>query len=192
MRRLLAASMVVLALGLMLAGTAAPALAGQGVPTSLEVRADSTTVDGQPVVIHVILTDADGDPVAGELLRLIVPVEFMGATKNEIVGEGTTNDAGNAAIRFAPSQTGTVAATVSFWGAQGYAPSDAAVTFEVARPVVTYDPAPVGLQAPWARAALIPLPFLAVWLTYAVVLWFAVRLRRAGEGSEPSERTAES
>lgn len=192
MRRLFAASMVALALGLVVVGTAAPALAGQDVPTTLTVRANSTTVDGQPVVIHVQLTDASGQPLAGRLLRLVVPVEFMGATKNEIVGEGTTNDAGKAAIRFAPSQTGTVAATVSFWGAQGYAPSDAAVTFEVVRPVVTYDPAPVGLQAPWARAALIPLPFLAVWLTYAVVLWFVVRMRRAGEGSEPSERTAES
>ena len=192
MRRLLAASMVVLALGLMLAGTAAPALAGQGVPTSLEVRADSTTVDGRPVVLRVELTDTSGDPIAGQLLRLVVPVEFMGATKNEIVGEGTTNDVGEAEIRFAPSQTGSAEATVSFWGARGLAPSDAAVTFEVARPAVTYDPEPVGLQAPWARAALIPLPFLAVWFTYAVVVWFAVRMRRAGRGSEPSERTAES
>jgi hypothetical protein len=191
MRRLLAGSLLAFTTAFVAVG-AAPAFAADDVPTTLTVRADSTTVDGQPVVIRVELTDVTGRPLGGQTLRLVVPVEFMGATKNEIVGEGTTNAAGKAAIRFAPSQTGTVAATVSFWGAAGYAASDTPVTFEVVRPVVTYEPAPVGLQAPWARAALIPIPFVVVWLTYALVLWLVVRMRRAGQGSEPSERTAES
>jgi hypothetical protein len=192
MRRLLATSIGVTALVVGLAGTAAPAFAGQDVATTLAVRGDVAPVNGQPVVLRVSLTDPSGDPVVGQLLRLVVPVGFMGTTKNEIVGEGTTNERGVAAIRFAPSQPGTTQATVSFWGAQGYAPSDTNVTLEVVRPVVAYDPTPAGLQAPWARAALIPIPFVAVWLTYLFVLWFVVRLRRAGGGTAPSERTAES
>ncbi len=178
MRRLLAVGTLAVALGL--TTLAAPAAAGEATPTALTVRADTTTVDGDPVVVHATLTDAQGSPVAGALLRLVVPVAFMGTTKNEIVGEGTTDERGRATIRFAPAQTGTLTATVSFWGTDRYAPSDASLTVDVLRPVIVYRPEPVGLQAPWARAKLILVPFLGVWLTYAAVLWLLVRLRRSG------------
>lgn len=179
MRRALAATAVALALGLPLA---APAAAADATPTTLAVRTESATIDGEPAIVHATLTDARGEPVTGALLRLVVPVAFMGVTRNEIVGEGTTDDRGRAAIRFAPAQTGTLTATVSFWGTDRYAPSDASLTFQVIRPVVGYRPEPVGLQAPWARARLILIPFLGVWVTYAAVLWLLVRLRRAGDG----------
>jgi hypothetical protein len=187
-RRAIAASAVALAFGL---GLAVPAGAADATPTRLTVRADATTVDGEPVMVHASLTDAAGHPVAGALLRLVVPVEFMGATRNEIVGEGTTDERGRASIPFAPAQAGAVTATVSFWGTDRYAPSDAPLAFDVVRPVIVYRPQPVGLQAPWARARLILVPFLGVWLTYAVVLGFLVRLRRAGEAAGHLARAGE-
>lgn len=191
MRWVRAAIAVASLIGPLVCGSAT-ALADDGLATRLTVRTDQITVNGEPVIVHARLTDAGGAPIAGQLLRLVVPVRFMGATRNEIAGEGTTDETGRATIRFAPSRTGSMTASVTFWGGGGYAPAEAPLTFDVVRPVVGYEPAPVGLQAPWARAALIPLPFIAVWLTYLFVLRLVVRVRRAGAGSSPPARAADA
>lgn len=83
-------------------------------------------------------------------------------------------------------------ATVAFWGAHGYAPSEAAVPFDVSKPVGVYRLEPAGLQAPWARSYLIPLPFVGVWLTYLLVLRLAAHMRRIGGLAQPPERAATS
>jgi hypothetical protein len=159
---------------------AGPASAGSTVPTKMTVVPDSTTIDGAPVDIHVQVQDANGNPVGGALLRLTVSVEFMGKPHNMIAGEATTNAAGRAVISFAPAQTGSVQATVSFWGSHGYGPSDAAATLDVQRAVVTYTKDPVGLQAWWAHADLIFVPFAVIWGICVLVLIMALRIRRAG------------
>lgn len=181
MRRLLLAVAVAAAMGLLTAG---PALAGADLATTVRVQDGPITVDGAQVDVPVRIVDANGDPVARVLVRLMVPATFMGADKNEIVAEATTNDSGRAVLQFAPSQTGQVEATVVFWGAHGYAPSDASVAFDVTRAAFTYSPEPVGLQAWWARSYLILIPFAAVWITYLFVLRLVVGLRRAG--SQPA------
>ena len=127
MRRLLAVAVfafVFAAIGMV------PAHAAE-VATTIVVDHATVTVNGQPVELHVRVRDAAGRPVSGALVRLFVPVEFMGATKNEIVGEGTTNDAGRAVIRFAPAQTGQVEGTLAFWGSTGYAASETTVSFDI-------------------------------------------------------------
>jgi len=187
MRRLL----VAVAVGVALVGVAAgPAMAGDGVATLLTARADAATVDGQPVAIHVQLRGADGRPVSGAVLRLMIPVAFMGATKNAIGDEATTNDAGKAVLEFSPSQTGSVEVIVEFWGSSGLAPSEATVPFEVRQPILAYRPAPVGLQAWWARSTFILVPFLGVWITYLLVIGLVVRIRRAGVGAAHTVATS--
>ena len=75
----------------------------------------------------------------------------MGEPKNEIVGEGTTNDAGRAVIRFAPAQTGQIEGTLAFWGSHGYAPSETTVSFDVQQAGLRLHPGarrPAGLVGP--------------------------------------------
>ena len=163
------------------------------VATTIVVDHATVTVNGQPVELHVRVRDAAGRPVSGALVRLFVPVEFMGATKNEIVGEGTTNDAGRAVIRFAPAQTGQVEGTLAFWGSTGYAASETTVSFDIQQAASTYVPTTVGLQAWWARSSLILVPFAAAWFVYLLLLWLVVRVRRAGAAaSAPSDIAASS
>jgi hypothetical protein len=177
MRRLLAAA----AFGLAFAAAGiAPAYAVAEVATTIVVDQRSVTVNGQPVELRLHIRDAGGRPVPGALVRLLVPVEFMGATKNEIVGEGTTNEAGRAVIRFAPAQTGQVEGTLAFWGSNGYAPSETTVSFDIQQPAFTYDFTPVGLQAWWARSYVILIPFAVIWTIYLLLIWLVVRVRRAG------------
>jgi hypothetical protein len=182
--------LVIVAAALLVTATAAPALGASDRATTIDVAAGVVTIDGQPAVVHVRLVDADGRPVAGVPVRLFVPIEFLGKTKNELVGEAITGTSGKAALRFAPSQTGTLRGTVSFWGAPGFAASDAAITFDVRRAVVAYDPAPVGLQAWWARSWVILVPVLVVWTVYLIVLTFIVRIRRAGMRNDALRPTA--
>ncbi|MEO8476471.1 MAG: hypothetical protein ABI572_05385 [Actinomycetota bacterium] len=189
MRRLLAVAgfgAVFAALGI------APAHAAS-VATSITVDRTAVTVSGEPVELHVRLRDASGHPVAGALVRLFVPVQFMGETKNEIVGESTTNDAGRAAIRFAPAQTGQLEGTLEYWGSAGYAPSEATLSFDVQQAAAVYHPEPVGLQAWWARSYLILVPFAVIWTIYLLLLWLVTRVRRAGAAaSAPTDIAATS
>ena len=176
MRRALAA--VGLALGVVLLGTGAAA--AKDVATTLTVTKSPDGVSGEPVAIHVQLVDAGDRPVEGALLRLTVPVTFMGSDKNAIAGEGTTGPDGMTVIRFAPSATGPLETTIAFWGMPGYAASETAWRVDVQQPAYTYVPEPVGLQAWWARAYLIPIPFLFVWCIYVLVISTIGRIRRAG------------
>jgi hypothetical protein len=190
MKRLLA----VASLGFMIAAVGIePAHAGDDAATTIVADQGPVTVNGQPVELRFHVRDAAGRPVPGALVRLFMPVEFMGETKNAIVGEGTTNDGGSAVIRFAPAQTGQVVGTLAFWGSTGYAPSEATVTFDIQKPVYAYDPAPMGLQAWWARSYLILVPFAVIWAIYLLLLWLVVRVRRAGAAaSAPSDIAATS
>jgi hypothetical protein len=170
-----------------------PARADDVVATKIVFNQGVVTVSGQPVELPLVVRDAGGRPVPGALVRLLVPVEFMGTTKNEIVGEGTTDDAGRTVIRFAPAQAGRLQGTLAFWGSPGYAPSEATVSFDIKQPVYTYHPAPVGLQAWWARSYLILVPFAVIWTIYLLLLWLVLRVRRAGAAaSDPSDIAATS
>ena len=176
MRRALAT--IVLTIAVALAG--ASAATAKDVATTVTVTKAPTVVNGEPIAIHVKLTDATGAPVEGALLRLFVPVTYMGLDKNAISGEGTTGPHGTAVIRFAPSATGPLDTTIAFWGMPGYAGSETTFHVDVQQPAYTYMPEPVGLQAWWARAYLIPVPFLIVWGIYVLVITMIVRIRRAG------------
>lgn len=163
-----------------LAASAGPALAAGDPPSHLSVSASTTTVSGSPVAVHVLLTDGAGKPVDGALIRLATTATFMGADHEEIVDEGTTNAAGKTVLSFAPSATGAVTVTARYAGAAGSGPAEASVAFDVRAPIVAYHPAPVGLQAPWARSSLILVPVAAVWVTYLLVIAQARKIRRAG------------
>jgi len=176
MRRALAT--LVLTIAVALAG--ATAATAKDVATTVTVTKAPTVVNGEPIAIHVKLTDATGAPVEGGLLRLFVPVTYMGLDKNAISGEGTTGPNGTTVIRFAPSATGSLNTTIAFWGMPGYAESETALRVDVQQPAYVYAPEPVGLQAWWARAYFIPVPFLSVWGIYVLVITMVVRIRRAG------------
>lgn len=178
MKRFLTAMAIGILAGLFLAG---PALAAGELATTVVVPGGPIVVDGKQVDVPVRIIDENGQPVVRALVRLMVPVTFMGAEKNEIVAEATTNDSGKAILQFAPSQAGQVNANVVFWGAHGYAQSEAVVAFDVKRAVFAYTPEPVGLQAWWARSYLILVPVAGIWMAYLFVLRLIVGLRRAGE-----------
>jgi 5-hydroxyisourate hydrolase-like protein (transthyretin family) len=185
MRRLLA----VATFGLVVAVGIAPASAAD-LSTKVIVDQDTVTVTGAPVDIRVHVLDANGQPVHGALVRLTVPIVFMGDTKNEIVGEGTTNDAGRAVITYAPAQTGQFTGTVTFWGSHGFKPSETTVALDVQQAVYAYDPPPPGLQAWWARSSLILVPFLVIWSIYLMLLWLVIRVRKAGAPAPASSEIA--
>jgi hypothetical protein len=185
MRRLLVTAALGSVLLLMIGGSTPAAAKSK---TTITVRSGVVTVNGSPVDVPVKLSDADGRPVSGALLRLTIPAEFMGKSRDEIVGEATTDDSGEAILRFAPTQTGGIEATVAYWGGRGYAPSTAAVTFDVTRAMSpAFETGPPGLQAPWARSYLILIPFFSIWITYVLVLSLAVRMRRAGVRTREAE-----
>lgn len=189
MKRLLAVTVF----GFMLTAVGMLPARAADVATTIVVDQGTVTVNGQPVELPLRVRDAAGRPVPGVLVRLFVPVEFMGETKDEIVGEGTTNDAGRAVIRFAPAQTGQIEGTLAFWGSTGYAPSETTISFDIQQPAFTYNPAPVGLQAWWARSYLILVPVAVIWTIYMLLLWLVVRVRRAGAAaSAPSDLAATS
>jgi len=178
-------------LTIVVALSGATAAGAKDAATTLTVTKGPHFVIGEPVAIHVKLVDATGAPVEGALLRLFVPVTLMGQDKNAISGEGTTGPNGTTVIRFAPSATGPLDTTIAFWGMPGYAASETPYHVEVQQPVYTYVPEPVGLQAWWARAYLIPVPFLIVWGVYVLVITMVVRIRRAGAPlSTPTEPTS--
>ena len=139
------------------------------------------------------MRDATGQPVAGALLRLFVPVEFMGETKNEIVGEGTTNDAGRAVdpVRAVPDRPSREP-----WPSGGRRATRRRrppCRSTCSRLAYVYAPEPVGLQAWWARSYLILVPFAVIWTIYLLLLWLVVRVRRAGAAaSAPSDIAATS
>ena len=171
---------LVAALGISLLVTAGPAWAAAVEPTTMTVTPTTVPVDGQPVTLHVLLVDAHGKGVAEALVRLTVPVDFMGETKNAISAEAVTSLSGRAVLRFAPAASGSVEGTVSYWGDAGYAATEATVRFDIATPAVVYHQEPQGLQAFWARSWVILIPFVAVWLIYLLVATLIVRIRRAG------------
>ncbi len=177
--RLRPAALVFAAL-LAVAASAGPALAAGNRSAHLSLSAATTTVSGSPVAVNVRLTDAAGKPVGGALIRLVTTVTFMGADHEEIVDEGTTDAAGRTVLTFAPSATGTTTVTARYTGSAGSPPAEASLAFDVQAPIVAYHPAPVGLQAPWARSYLILLPVLGVWFTYLLVIAQARKIRRAG------------
>lgn len=172
-----------------LAGTAM-ASASSAAPTHLSISAPTTTVSGGPVAVHVLLTDQEGKPVPGALIRLVSTVTFMGSDHEEIMDEAQTDAAGKAVLTFAPADSGPATVTARFAGSQGLAPSDAALSFDVQQPVVAYHPTPVGIQAPWARSYFILVPFLGIWFTYLVVLRQARKVRRAGVPSPSPQGSA--
>lgn len=189
MRRLVA----IATFGLVFAATGVAPAHAADLPTTVTVDQGTVTVVGEPVDIRVHVRDATGQPVHGALVRLFVPVVFMGRPRNEIVGEGTTNDAGRAVIRYAPAQTGRFEGTVAFWGSHGFAPSETTVSFDVQQAAYVYTQEPVGLQAWWARSYLILVPFALIWTIYLLLLWLVVRVRRAGAAaSAPTDIAATS
>ena len=189
MRRLVA----IAAFGLVFAATGVAPAHAADLSTTVTVDQGTVTVAGEPVEIRVHVHDSTGQPVHGALVRLFVPVVFMGQPRNEIVGEGTTNDAGRAVIRYAPAQSGQFEGTLAFWGSHGFKASETTMTLDVQQAVYAYAPPPPGLQAWWARSYFILLPFIVIWTIYLLLLWLVVRVRRAGAAaSAPTDIAATS
>jgi hypothetical protein len=185
--RVLALALGSLAVALVPAGIAVAAGQASPAPVRLLARADATTVRGRPVPVHVTLRDAAGRPVAGTTVRLLTTTSFLGSDREEIVDEGVTDAGGRALLSFSPAEAGTVTVTARSEGDPYRASAEASITFLVQRPVVAYHPAPVGIQAPWARSSLILVPVVGIWVAYLVVFGQIRRIRRlASEAPGPA------
>jgi hypothetical protein len=161
---------------------AAMASAGSLPPAQLTVSALADTVSGRPVPVHVVLRDEAGEPIVGALIRLVTSASFLGTDRSEVLDEAHTDSSGKAALSFSPNVAGSVVVTATFEGDVLHAAAKASMSFDVRQPVVTYHPTPVGIQAPWARSRFIIVPFLAVWITYLVVV---VRIRKVWRAGAP-------
>lgn len=169
-------------MGVLMAGTALAAHDPRA-GTQLTLWAETTTVSGRPVGIRVELRDDRSRPMPGALIRLVTPVTFMGADREEIVDEGRTDGSGEVRLVFAPTETGPALATARFAGDPGHGPAEASLTFEVSQAIVVYQPQHTGVGGPWARSYVILLPVAGLLLVYLVVLSQARRIRRAGPSS---------
>ncbi len=148
--------------------------------TSVSATSVTSKVSGVPVNVRVRLTDERGHAVGGALIRLSEATTFLGASRDEVLDEATTSSSGRAVLQFSPVEAGTATVRLRFEGDATYAPAQASIAFDVLRPVETYQASPPGIRAPWAHAYLILVPFMGIWLTYAVVLAQVRRVRRAG------------
>lgn len=168
-------------LALLSAMPAGPAVADNGQEgTQLDISAATKEVTGEPVEIRVHLQDARGEPVVGVPIRLLAIITFLGEEQEVLQDEDRTDPSGEATLVFAPVEEGQVAVRARFDGAPGYAPATAGLKFDVVEPVDTYRFEPPGLQVWWARSRWILLPFVGIWIAYAVALSQVWRVRRYG------------
>jgi len=180
--RLVSIALAGILMGVLMAGTALAAHHPRA-GTQLTLRAETSTVSGRPVGILVELRDDRSQPMPGALIRLVTPVRFMGADREEIVNEGRTDGSGEVRLVFAPTETGPALVTARFAGDPGHGPAEASLTFDVSEAVVVYQPEHAGVGGPWARSYIILLPVAGLLLVYVVVLSQARRIRRAAPSS---------
>lgn len=157
---------------------------------ALEVPVDM--VQGQVVTLRASLTDAAGDPVAGEVVTFSATLPFFDYVSTVELGEGRTNFRGEATFPFTPTVVGVRRLTAEFAGTDGLAPAHAFAPFTVAQgvlPPAPTPPAPVlpGLTRGRATAFLLP-AMLGVWVIFAYALYQMTRIAREGRAASRAER----
>lgn len=120
-----AAALIVLSVAVTVLGTAAPASAEGGEPTSLVVAVPAQVPLGATVEVRARLNDATGAPIARERVRFTAPLAFLQGSSEVTLADARTGADGVAVATFEARTAGDLEVSAVFDGDARYAPSSA-------------------------------------------------------------------
>lgn len=162
------------------AGTGSGQHAAALVPTVLSVYPSQWQVQGGEVKLSAALKDGNGAPVPRATVLFYLETTFAGTAGRMEIGEAKTDANGAAATAYKPTFPGKQKITASFEGIGLYAESEQSFELQVLSVGQGYTVAPRGLEGLSDRAPLVvALVMLAIWSTFAHVLYQVFRISRA-------------
>ena len=179
MRQLLMTALVTALLAaLAVAHAQAPA------PTQLTLLAPDAMVQGEPATLLATLTDAAGDPLAGEPLTFHATLPFFDYVSVVEIGTARTNFRGEARLPYTPTVDGTRTFSVAYAGTPDLPAASASQRLRVAEGYLDPVRAPKPAVLSWltrGRATALLLPaILGVWIVFGYALFQMARIAREG------------
>ncbi len=146
-------------------------------PTSLTVASLQQASAGEPVTVWATVRDSTGKPIAGALVRFYVSTQLF-PDKPMLAGSAATDGGGQAKLVYTPRADGEVTVQAKFEGGGIYKTAEATYSLKVANAQPAYVEKPRGLSiGRWAPQGVV-LVLMAVWGTYAFVLYQVFRIAR--------------
>ncbi|MFU8888834.1 MAG: hypothetical protein ACNA8N_09565 [Trueperaceae bacterium] len=177
MRQLLMTALVA-ALG------AALALAHAQAPAQLTLLPPDAMVQGEPATLLATLTDAAGDPLAGETLTFFATLPFFDYVSVVEIGTARTDFRGEASLAYTPTVDGARTFSVAYAGAADTAAATASQRVRVDEGYLDPVSAPKPAVLSWltrGRATALLLPaILGVWVVFGYALFQMARIARDG------------
>jgi hypothetical protein len=190
MHRLVGALLAAAAMAVGALAPAAPAGAeAPAAPAQLTLQAAPPADDPSAVVLTARLLGPDGQPLGNAAVTFFVRSDDFGGVAVR-VASATTDAAGYARVRYAPTWRGPQDVTARFDGGAGVGPAQAATRFVAQAVAPAYRPEPAPLAGvrrgvSWAAATV----GVGVWVLLLGVLVRVVReLPRAAQRIEASAR----
>ncbi|MBW6456251.1 MAG: hypothetical protein K0A98_10225 [Trueperaceae bacterium] len=177
MRQLLMTALVA-ALG------AALALAHAQAPAQLTLLPPDAMVQGEEATLLATLTDAAGEPLAGETLTFFATLPFFDYVSVVEIGTARTDFRGEASLAYTPTVDGARTFSVAYAGAADTAAATASQRARVAEGYLDPVSAPKPAVLSWltrGRATALLLPaILGVWVVFGYALFQMARISNEG------------
>ena len=146
-------------------------------PTSLTVASLQQVSAGEPVTVWATIRDSTGKPIAGALVRFYVSTQLF-PDKPMLAGSAAMDAGGQAKLVYTPRADGELTVQAKFEGGGIYKTAEATYSLKVANAQPAYVEEPRGLSiGRWAPQGVV-LVLLAVWGTYAFVVYQIFRIAR--------------
>jgi hypothetical protein len=175
MRQLL---MTALAAALAVAHAQAPA------PAQLTLLPPDAMVQGEPATLRATLTNAAGDPLAGETLTFRATLPFFDYVSVVELGTARTDFRGEARLQYTPTVDGARTFSVAYAGTADLPAATASQQVRVAEGYLDPVSAPRPAVLSWltrGRATALLLPaILGVWVVFGYALFQMARIARDG------------
>ena len=175
MRQLLMTALVV---ALAVAHAQAPA------PTQLTLLPPDAMVQGEPATLRSTLTDAAGNPIAGETLTFRATLPFFDYVSVVEIGTARTDFRGEARLAYTPTVDGARTFSVAYAGTADLPAATASQRVHVAEGYLDPVTAPKPAVLSWltrGRATALLLPaILGVWVVFGYALFQMARIARDG------------
>jgi hypothetical protein len=188
-RTRLATLCLAIAAGLLLG--LAPAQANQErVATTLEMHEPTVGRAVGQLFLRATLTTTDGATLNNREVAFYQRVEFFGG-REAYLGTATTDSTGMAILLYLPAESGSHSLKAHFAGRDQYASTASTLTYEVRNAVAPFhrEPLPLAVVRAWLPLGLAAV-VLATWVVLVGSFLHTVyRIRRAGEGTRPIQRT---
>jgi hypothetical protein len=148
-------------------------------PTTLAVVPSSREVTNGVVTLMTTVKDEKGAPIPKAPVRFLLETKFGGVKGRVAVGTATTDANGVAFLHYQPTTGGPQTITARFEGQGIYAESERAAEIDVQNTPPSYAIEPIGLETVRGAApAALALVVLALWATFAFVLYQAIGIAR--------------